>query len=299
MTNFKQNLVLLCFLLFGMTGSLFAQSLDNKGNEFYMAFLRDFDTQSDIQVHLTSDVATNVLLEFPANAPTFTTTVTVSPGAITIVDIPYNPSSELVAGIVENKLIRASSTEEFVAYMISVRNFSSDAALALPVDTYNTQYIAMSYFSNIVFQDRSEFAVVAAFDNTTVTITPTANLVGGFAANVPFQVVLNRGEMFLAQGLANGQANDLTGSLIDSDKPIGMTNGNLCTNVPPSVAACDHIFEVAQPTQTWGNRALVIDFPHTPNGVVYRIMAAEDNTTLLQNGSTIEPHKLVYLKKTH
>ena len=65
----------------------------------------------------------------------------------------------------------------------------------------------------------SEFLVVASVDNTTVTITPTKVTDLGKPANVPFQVVLSKGEVFQVQSENlptpkwPGQG-DLTGSYI-------------------------------------------------------------------------------------
>lgn len=267
----------------------YSQILDNKGKEFIMSFLPNFDASVTIQLHLTGDVGTMVTVEYPVNSPTFTTTVAVTPGAITIVPLPITPSTGWTAGVVQNNSVRAYSptNDEFVAYMINIRPFSSDAALALPIDTYNTEFIALTYHSNIVSADRSMFVVTAAFNNTTVTITPTKTLEGGFPAGVPFNITLNKGQGFLARGTTFGAAGDLSGSIVQADKPVTMTNGNICTNVPPNQTFCDHIFEVAHPTQTWGNQALVANLINNPNGAVYRILASQDNTTVTEDGAFI------------
>lgn len=214
---------------------LHSQILDNKGKEFVMSFLPNFDASVTIQLHLTGDVGTMVTVEYPVNSPTFTTTVAVTPGVITIVPLPITPSTGWTAGVVQNNSVRAYSPtdDEFVAYMINIRPFSSDAALALPIDTYNTEFIALTYQSNLVTADRSMFAVTAAFNNTSVTITPKKDLEGGFPAGVPFTITLNKGEAFLARGVTFGAAGDLSGSIVEADKPVTMTNGNICTNVPP------------------------------------------------------------------
>ncbi|MCK7517844.1 MAG: IgGFc-binding protein [Ignavibacteriales bacterium] len=85
--------------------------------------------------------------------------------------------------------------------MTNIQPYTSDAALALPVDTYNTEFIALTYHSTLVSSDRSMFAVTAAFNNTTVTITPSNSIVGGYSAGVPFDITLNKGEGFQARGL--------------------------------------------------------------------------------------------------
>jgi hypothetical protein len=289
MKNFVNRLttgVLALLMLVLAPGISDAQTLDNKGKDFLMTFLPNLSTPT-IELHLTASAPTTVTVEYPVNAPTFSTSVAVNPGAITIVAIPGNSSSGWSPGSVQNQAVHAYADTEFVCYMINRSTATSDAALALPVDVMNTEYIALTYNSNIVTQDRSQFAVVAGYNNTKVTITPTKELGGGYAAGVSFDITLNRGEAFLAQGITYGAAGDLSGTIISSDKPIGMTNGNVCTNVPPDVTYCDHIFEVAQPVQTWGSEIYAANLPNRPGGTVYRIIASQDNTNISIDGASI------------
>jgi hypothetical protein len=277
-------MILLILILY--TGNTRGQDLDNKGKDFIMTFLPNLASPTT-ELHLTASAPTTVTVEYPVNAPTFSTSVAVNPGTITIVNIPAQASSGWTPGSVQDQAVHAYADTEFVCYMINRASATSDAALALPVDVMNTEYIVLTYNSNVVVQDRSEFAVVAGYNNTKVTITPNKALAGGYAAGASFSIMLNRGEAFLGQGIINGAAGDLTGTIISSDKPIGMTNGNVCTNVPPDVTFCDHIFEVAQPVQTWGNNIMVANLPNRPGGTIYRILASEDNTDIKMDGASL------------
>lgn len=68
----------------------------------------------------------------------------------------------------------------------------------------------------------SSFDIVAAENNTTITITPTKNIVG-HGAGVPFNITLNRGQTYSAKASGKLGADHLSGSLIVSDKPIAVT----------------------------------------------------------------------------
>lgn len=262
-----------------------AQSIDNLGRDFIISFLPNFGGGT-LELHLASESSTDVSIEYPYNDPTFVMTVAVEPGAVTIVTVPIG-ASQWTAGAVMNNCIHAFADEEFVCYQINRLSATTDAALALPVDTMNTQYLVMTTFSDIVPADRSQFVVFAAFDDTTVQITPAADLAGGLRGGEPFEVTLQRGEGFFGQAAGNGALNDLTGTTIEATRPVGMVNGNLCTNVPPSVTACDHVFEVAQPVQSWGDSALVANLPNRPEGSVYRILSASDDNEIRRNGAVI------------
>ena len=277
--------LLLTLLLLAFPSLTHAQLVDNKGTDFYTSFQPNLINPFGIEVHLTADVATNVTVHYPVNAPTFNVTVAVTPGNITIVTLPNTASQGWSFGTVQNNAVRAFGPDEFVAYTVNRASASSDAALALPVDALNTDYLVQTYEPQFF---GAQFIVVAAFDDTEVTITPSANLRSGQPAGVPFTVTLDRGEGFygLSQG-TSGAANDLTGTLIEATKPIAMTNGNGCTQVPPGTTACDHIYEVAQPLASWGNEAFVAPLPNRTFGSRYRVLAAEDNTTLEMDGGVV------------
>ncbi|WP_045857466.1 IgGFc-binding protein [Teredinibacter purpureus] len=273
--------LLIAFILTILTPYTFA-ALDNKGTDFIMAFLPNYTGASTLQVHLTADTVTDVTVDYPVNSPTFNTTVTVVPGDVTVVDIPLS-ANIWTSNAVSNNAIRVYAAEEFVSYMVNLRGFTSDAALALPIDTMNTQYIVASYTPSFY---GSQFTVYAAYDNTEVTITPTAATTG-HPAGTPYAVTLNTGEAYFLVTQGRGAAADLSGTLIESSKPVGVINGERCTNVPNNISACDHIFEVAQPVQSWGTSALVANLPDRPAGSIYRIFASEDNTDILLDNTVI------------
>ncbi|KAL3918297.1 MAG: hypothetical protein SGILL_004306, partial [Bacillariaceae sp.] len=170
----------------------------------------------------------------------------------------------------------------FVAYAINRRGATSDAALALPIDTFNTDFIVLDYSTRSGLSTRSNFLVYAAFDMTTVTITPTSSLQGSRPADVPFDITLNQGDGFLA--VADTLA-ALSGSTVVADKPIGMANGHGCADVPETARACDHLYEIAQPVQTWGTEIGVVGLPLRTGGTIYRVVAAKDTTEVTLNGT--------------
>lgn len=263
------------------TNSL-AQQVDNKGTEFIISFTANFDGTGNVELHLTGDIPTEVTINYPMNSPTFIATENIIPGTVTIVQIPIaaNNNSNFPDTIQDNA-IHATAANEFVVYTVNRRPQSSDAALALPVDTMNTRYLVSSFNPRA---RGSQFAVYASQDNTEVTINPVNNMVGR-PANIPFMITLNRGQVYYGRSEATTGANgSLMGTSIIATRPVGVTNGNVCTHVPDNITACDHIYEVAQPVQSWGLSASAANLPNRPNGTIYRILASEDNTTVTLNG---------------
>ncbi|ABG41268.1 hypothetical protein Patl_2757 [Paraglaciecola sp. T6c] len=275
-----KSLIVLCAWLLGLSAwQTTAQQIDNKGTEFILAFTPNFDTTGDVEIHLTGDTATQVTINYPMNSPTFTTVENVVPGSVTVVPIPITAISNATPNTIQDNAIHAVAAEEFVVYTVNRRPQTSDAALGLPVDTMNTQYIVSTY--DPLFG--SQFAVYASQNNTIVTITPNNNL-NGHVANTPFDVTLNRGEVYYAASASTGVNGSLMGTIIDATRPVGLVNGNRCANVPNNTSACDHIYEVAQPVQSWGLSASATNLPNRPSGTIYRIVASEDNTSVEING---------------
>lgn len=261
--------------------------IDNRGREFFVGFLRPFSTGALAAVHLTADVPTEVTVQYPIDSPSFSQTVTVDPGVVTVVPLPDGVFTGWTSGQVRNNAVRLAGDDDFVVYLVNRQSATSDAAMALPTDAIGTEYvITTARGSQRVSSDRSEFLVVALRDATTVTITPTTTIRNG-AVNappgVPFTLTLNRGEGFRAE--ATAARTDLTGSRVEADRPVAVVNGNVCTNVPTTVTFCDHIFEVAHPVGSWGVSALVTNLPNRPGGSVYRVVAAEDDTSVFLDGA--------------
>lgn len=282
MKTLSMKAAMLLFALILLAHGTAAADLDNKGKEFISALLPQYSYQY-IEVHLSSDVPTSVTVEYPVNSPTFSTTVALTPGTVSVVSLPTTASSAWNPGAASNNAVHMSSDNEFVAYLINRATYTSDAALALPVDTMNTSYIVSTYTEAFMV---SQFLVVAAYDNTTVSIIPSVSANTGQPAGVPFNVTLNRGDGYLLQA-EPGAGTGLAGTIITSDKPVGMMNGNGCTQVPIGYTACDTVFEVSAPVQTWGKKAAIVDLPNRSGGSLYRVYASADGTEIFQDGSSI------------
>jgi hypothetical protein len=268
-------------LVMALTIASVVASVDNKGTEFLMGYLPNYQSNAaNLQVHLTGDTATTVTLEYPVG--TVVGTYAVTPGTVTVASVPV-AANQWAANAVASRIVRASAPDEFVAYMANIQGLTSDAALALPVDTMNTEYILADY-NGLGSSFQPHFVVYAAYDNTTVTITPTAALAGGHAAGTPFNVVLNAGEGYFNQG--SGSSVTLTGSRISADRPVGVTNGGQCLNIPTGYGACDHVFEVAQPVQSWGLTIGVAGLPLRDTSF-YRILASENGTDVNLDGAPL------------
>jgi IgGFc binding protein len=166
-------------------------------------------------------------------------------------------------------------------------SYISSATLLIPTSAWDTNYIAVDSFaqSTIAGATAEPFIeITAAQNNTHVTISPTADIVGGTgvaatATGKPATYTLNAGQV-----LQFKQPAELNGSPIQSDKPVGVWGGNSCMNIDVGDAACDSGHQELFPVKALGNEYVAARYRDRQSGNVeqppWRIVGAVDNTTL-------------------
>ncbi len=173
---------------------------------------------------------------------------------------------------VESKAIHITSLSPVSVHVISENATSADGYLALPTAGLGTKYYVMSRSS-----DRytgSGFAVVATRNATTLNITPTA-AGASKAAGLAFTVLLNAGETYQ---FANTGHADMTGTLVEADKPVAVFGGHRCADVSSGVGYCDYLVEQLPDVTLWGNTFNTSTFSGRTQYTL-RVMASQDNTT--------------------
>jgi hypothetical protein len=250
---------------------------DSAGTEFFVAFQPNTaGGVSNLSLFITSQQDTQGVVEVPGL--NFSQTFSVLANKVTTVNLP-NSAQTLGSNSIKNLGVRVTSQNEVTVYGLNQMKYTTDAFLALPIDILGLEHIAMSYQAPAA-NVPSQVAVVGVYDNTQVTITPSAAAVGR-SAGVPFTITLNRLDTFQLTG--SGSA-DLTGSIITASAPVAVMSGVECVNVPTGYPWCDHIVEMMPPIATWGKSFLTVPLATRLKGDVFRILASQDNTTVTING---------------
>ncbi|RLE81472.1 MAG: hypothetical protein DRJ36_01300, partial [Thermoprotei archaeon] len=262
---------------------------DSAGKEFFLVYTDNYHAGPGSAIFITSDVDTSGIVEIPGIG--FSQPFTVTANTITTVNIP---TSAMVQGsdIIDNKGIRVTAEDEVTVYFLNPREpvYTNDAYLGLPVDALGNEYIILAYpetlsargFSHTI--GPSEFAIVAPYNNTTITITPSITT-GSRTAGVPYTITLDKFQTYTLQ--SDDALEDLTGTVIESDHPIAVFAGGRCTDIPPGYGYCDHIVEQMAPTATWGKDFDTFPFMPRLNGLgdFLRILASVDGTVVTINGT--------------
>jgi len=192
-------------------------------------------------------------------------------------------------------------------YLLSSVPYSTDGMYVLPTIGWGTEYVIGAY-QDLYFPSGgadadwpSEFAIVANQDNTHVTITPSWDLrldgtpspsstTTGHKRGSPFNVILNKGECIQYQAIQdlNDPLCDVTGSHIQSDKPIGVMGASAAPYLPgPWDNDCcgDFVLDMMQPTRAWSKSYFTCPFAKRKYaGDTYLMVASHDNQKIYRNG---------------
>jgi hypothetical protein len=190
-------------------------------------------------------------------------------------------------GIGLKSAFRVSSDVPILAYQWNPYGediASTDASLLLPTTSLNGTYIAAAWGKG---GGHSEIAVVITQDDTHLTFMPSVDIPdrGGVGPHTAGQetaeYILDAFDVIaLAPAVSDG---DLTGTVVQADKPVIVFGGNVCANVPNGeYCCCDHVEEQMLPLSAWGTSAVLAR--HEPRTwcsgdkdvVIWRIIAGAD-----------------------
>src|SRR5262249_35018423 len=131
----------------------------------------------------------------------------------------------------------------------------------------------------------SMFAVVGTQDGTHVTITPSVPY-AGHAPGVPYTVTLNKGQAYQA-AFGNYNDPDLTGTIIQADKPVAAFSGHAGLYLPADAPAVNPISQQLSRVARWGTHFFAPPLAARLRGSFFRVVAATDNTHVSFNGTQV------------
>ncbi len=154
------------------------------------------------------------------------------------------------------------------------------ASLLLPTSAWDTNYVAVMVTPYDIYGPSMN--IIASQDSTTITMLPNVAVAGGGAlkggtANTAYTFMLNKGQQAQFSQMA-----DLTGSAIQSDKPIGFMAGQPCMRAPLGVFYCDHGEQMVPPVKALGDEYVGVMFRPRVTGDmgIWHLVGVVDGTTL-------------------
>jgi hypothetical protein len=204
-----------------------------------------------------------------------------------------------VHGTAMGKAFHIKTDRPVVAYDIfpfgGGQSAATSGTLLVPTSAWDVNYIAVNAYAQSVAAASANAApsldIVASQPNTTVTISPSAAIVGGTGVaqapkGTPTKYVLaNPGDY-----VQFTQPAELTGSPILADKPVGVWGGATCLNIEVNTCCCDSAHQQLFPVQALGNEYVAVRYrdryPTEPETTPWRIVGAVAGTTLTYEPAT-------------
>ncbi len=243
------------------------------------------DTPVTLHINSYSHPA-NVTVSLPADGSFTPISLAIPANAHSEIDLtPFLPQIESpAADLAVNNGIKIESTAPVsVSYEINGANnkelFSLKGTNALGTNFYTP---FQKHWSNAtaVPPAFSSFEIVATENNTTVLITPKANITG-HSANATFSVVLNEGQTYSARNTNVNAAVSLAGSIISSNKPVAVT---IFEDGLENATCVDAIGEQLTNIERLGTKHIVRKGQGSSDRIF--ILATQNGTNLTINTST-------------
>jgi gliding motility-associated-like protein len=199
--------------------------------------------------------------------------------------------------------IHIESDVPIVAYAHIYGSLSSGASMLMPVETWGYNYVSLNSQQVYAANCFSWMYVVAKENNTRVEITPAVPTRNGRAPGVPFQVDLQKGQIYQVVGarIAGSTGYELTGTKVVSIGnnsgqcyPIAVFAGSSRTAISCTggSGSGDNNMQQIFPFQAWGKRYLTAPTSNSSSASsfhtnIYKIAVKDPATVVKRNGTVL------------
>ena len=169
--------------------------------------------------------------------------------------------------VLQNRTVFVRASAPVSVLVIDNEYGNHDGFIALNSRQLGTQHYIASYTPDST-KYPSSFCLSALGENTQVTIQTRAGQ--------EYAVTLSAYQSFRFDGVKD---EDLTGTYINSDKPIAVISGTFA-QVPVTTRASDALMVQNLPLRSWGTNFILSPFLGRDSGYIYRVIAANTTTKL-------------------
>ena len=253
------------------------------GKSFYYSTMSG-NRDATVLLKIFSNEASNVQVIIPTLE--INRTYLLPPSLIETISI-YISGMEIYDIGIDNKGIQIVSTVDVAIYAIEISRFIFHGHYVkqlMPVINSSKVFVLQSYETEPNSSRRSRFNIIATEDLTDIKIKlKTASPASVTYNNIAFidgdiiNITLNRLQTFYAYL----SGNDLSGSLIESNKPIAVFSGASCVRIPNFVGICNDIESQIFPVSHWGYEYIVP--PIYPGQCHVRVFAFHNATHISLN----------------
>lgn len=259
--------------------------------------------ESPVKMYFTTyNSSSTVYLRQPANSTFTPVSKTISANSVDSVDLtPFLSAIESTPSnsILPRGIYISASANVSIVYAIKATNHKEMISLkgqkSIGTDFYTpfqNQWKTAMPTSTAIPRSASAIDIVATKNNTSVLITPRANIIG-HAKDVSFLVVLNAGETFSCQDTTTTAPTKLAGSIVSADKPIAITvsSSNLING------GCNSTITDQITNSNFAGNDFVITKSETGSDKVF-ILATVNSTSIIVNNGTSTVSTLINTGET-
>lgn len=281
----KRTFFLLFLSFFFMSAS--TQNIrTNLGKEFFVGFMENSLTPQSIQIHISSVESTVVQMQVPVLG-TFSFAMAGMKDTI----INLNPAWVYVTGSenIQNKGVYIFSSNPIGVLLLNNAPNSSEVISSIPLENIpkGGQYIINTYRGSNSFP--SEILLLSVEDSTLVEIIPSALTRAGKPANVPFTILLNKGQVYPIQA---SDTFSLAGTFIRTKgkcSKLVLYSGSRCSQVTYNAgcSGCDMLGIQEVPVAFWGQKFTTVPINNMQRGYVLSLVASENLTEVKVDGMVV------------
>lgn len=178
-----------------------------------------------------------------------------------------------------------------VSYQIvpygGAQSYVTSATLLLPTSAWDTNYVAVNAYSTAAPYypgGDPSLNILAHEDGTMVTIRPKLDITGSVDVAPALAGYAATYKLDKGQYLQILQPGELTGSPIESDKPIAVFGGSACMAVPVGKTDCDSAQQQIAPVRALGSSYVAVRYKDrlagVPESPPYRLVGVVAGTKL-------------------
>jgi hypothetical protein len=217
-----------------------------------------------------------------------------SPFGGSVVDCPRSAAVAKEVGVSGTGLGEAfhiTTDYPVVSYQIvpygGAQSYVTSATLLLPTSAWDTNYVAVNAYGTSAPNypgGHPSLNILAHENGTTVTIRPKLDITGSAGVTPALAGYATSYKLNKGQHLQILQPGELTGSPIESDKPIAVFGGSACMAVPAGKTDCDSAQQQIAPIRALGSSYAAVRYkdrrPGVPESPPYRLVGVVAGTKL-------------------
>ncbi|MBI3260336.1 MAG: IgGFc-binding protein [Ignavibacteriae bacterium] len=290
-----------------------SQGSSFEGYHYYIGFMRnelDINRNTNDPVFLDIYIATSIPTDVTVRLPWETSGTVYKLGGDSILSIYFSRRDAIDLEMIKSEvplkqLIEITSNHEITVSAMTSNFYTSDAYTALPVPNWGKEYVIMSMPNDTYTPTKDkkdttirpgQFLVMSSEDSTLVQFKPRVKTIKHDSDEF-VSIYLMKGQCYLVQssdslGLGYG---DLTGTIVRSNKPVGVLSGHVRATVPVGILdprdwgrdSKDCLVEMLLPTKIWGTKYATTPIKIYSAGDLIRVACIQPYTTFTAQAKNV------------